>query len=66
MKLPWTRRAEAVEEKVRQADAALERDTAALEKIQAQGEEVRRLARRVEHETVEVNGWTMRAKKAWS
>lgn len=59
MKWPWRQRDEAAK-----ADAeAVARE---LRRVRAQRPEVEKLAKAVRRETVEINGWTQRAKQAFS
>lgn len=62
----WKHRERQALEGVLEAERQLAADQAQLEQVKAQRPAVEQLARIVTRETVEINGWTARAKRAFS
>lgn len=66
MKWSWNKREDALRAEAEKAAVEAEAATERLERIKAKRPEVERVARAVTRQTIEINGWTQRAKKAFS
>jgi flagellar biosynthesis chaperone FliJ len=63
---PWQHREAKAEAEAKKAVEELKAAEEQLRRVEAQRPEAERVSRALRRETIEINGWTQRAKKAFS